>query len=142
MALQPALELTMSLPFEIDAYGTVAATVEQSKIWADRARAVIGTVLGERVYRPEFGCQAAATVFETEEETQAVLEADIRAAFLSHLPLCGLEGVDISIDEDTRVITAEVTYTLPNSELSVLQVGVATLNGDQPISEEITWRPL
>ena len=142
MGLRPTLELAIALPFRVDEYGTIAATVDQSKIWADRVRAVIGTAIGERVYRPEYGCAAALTVFETEEETEAVLQTDIRNAFLSYLPLCSLDEVTVSIDDETRIINAEVTYLLPNSEAFLLQVGVATLNGDQPISEDITWRPL
>jgi phage baseplate assembly protein W len=132
----------MSLPFRVDEYGTITATVDQSKIWADRVRAVIGTALGERVYRPEFGCVAATSAFETEEETEAILTSEISNAFLDYLPLCSLESVVVVIDEQTRVVNAEVTYTAPNSSTTTLQVGVATINGDQPISEDITWRPL
>jgi phage baseplate assembly protein W len=142
MALRPAVEVAIAMPFQVDEYGTISATVDQSKIWADRVRAVIGTAIGERIYRPEFGCEAASTLFDTEEETEAVLQSDIRNAFASYLPLCSLDDVVVTVDEQTRVINAEVTYLLPNSEVFSLQVGVATLNGDQPISEEITWRPL
>lgn len=142
MAIRPIRELTMSLPFRVDEYGTIAATIDPSKIWADRVRAVIGTAIGERVYRPEFGCAAATSVFETEEETEALLISEIRNAFSDYLSSCSLEDVTIVIDEQTRVINAEVTYTPPNSNTFSLQVGVATINGDQPISEEITWRPL
>lgn len=141
MAIRAVRELSMSLPFRVDAFGTIAATVDESKIWADRVRAVIGTAVGERVYRPEFGCRAATSVFETEEETEVLLRAEIRNAFLDYLPLCSLEDVTVSIDEITRVINAEVVYRTPSSNEYSLQVGVATINGDQPISEEITWRP-
>ena len=142
MAIRPIRELSMSLPFRVDEYGTISATIDQSKIWADRVRAVIGTAIGERVYRPEFGCTAATSAFETEEETEAILLAEIRNAFLDYLPLCLLEEVTVSVDEQTRIVNAEVTYTPPNSSTFSLQVGVATINGDQPISEEITWQPL
>lgn len=142
MGLRPALELAMSLPFRIDEYGTVAATVDESKLWADRVRSVIGTAIGERIYRPEFGCRAAQTVFETEEATEAILQADIRSAFQSYLPTCGLESVEVSYDEPSQILTAEVTYSTPSSDIASIQVGVATLNGDQPISEEITWQTL
>lgn len=142
MAIRPIRELSMSLPFRVDEYGTIAATIDQSKIWADRVRAVVGTALGERVYRPDFGCSAATSVFETEEETEALLVSEITNAFLDYLPLCVLDSVLVVIDEQTRIVNAEVTYTPPNSSTFTLQVGVATINGDQPISEEITWRPL
>jgi phage baseplate assembly protein W len=142
MALRPFRELVISLPFTIDEYGTVGATVDQSKIWADRVRGVIGTAIGERVYRPEFGSRAAFAFFETEQEAQAILETDIRAAFLSYLPLCGLEDVIVTVDPQTRVINAEVSYVIPNSEAYLLQIGIATLNGTQPLSEETTWQRL
>lgn len=142
MALRPAVELAMTLPFSVDEYGTISATIDQSKIWADRVRAVIGTAIGERVYRPEFGCNAAQTVFETEEETEAILNSDISVAFLNYLSACSLDSVTVTIDEETRTINAEVVYFTPNSQEAFLQVGVATLNGDQPISEDFTWLPL
>lgn len=142
MTLRPTIELAIALPFSIDAYGTIAATVDQAKIWADRVRSVIGTAVGERVMRPEFGCEAALNVFEPEESTVAILEDDIRRAFITFLPLCGLNGVSVSVNDETRVITAEVEYSTPNSESYLLQVGIATLNGTNPISEEITWQRL
>lgn len=142
MSIRPVRELTMTLPFKVDPYGTISATVDESKIWADRVRAVIGTAVGERVYRPDFGCKAATSVFETEEETEAMLLSEIRNAFLDYLPMCSLEEVQVSINEETRIVNAEVVYKTPSSNEFSLQVGVATINGDQPISEDITWRPL
>jgi phage baseplate assembly protein W len=48
-------EKTIALPFSVDPYGKVTVASDQSKIWADRVRSVIGTFLRERVMRPEFG---------------------------------------------------------------------------------------
>ena len=44
-------EKTLALPFSVDPYGKISVTSEQSKIWADRVRSVIGTTLRERVMR-------------------------------------------------------------------------------------------
>ena len=142
MALRPSLELAIALPFQIDAYGTILATVDQSKIWADRVRSVIGTAIGERIYRPEFGCAAAFKIFETEETTVNLVEEDIRRAFISFLPLCRLDETIVSVDEINRIINVEVVYTTPTAEQYALEVAIATINGTNPISEEITWRPL
>lgn len=135
-------ELAIALPFSVDEYGTIAATVTPSKIWGDRARSVIGTAVRERVMRPDFGCEATLSVFEPEESAMAILEEDIRRAFDEFLPLCTISSLNVSIDEYTRVISAEVVYNIPGSQDFFLNVGIATLNGTDPISEDSIWQPL
>lgn len=139
MTAQPVFELAISLPFKIDDFGTVAATIDQSKIFADRLRAVLGTALGERLYRPEFGCEAASIVYEDEDTVLNTIDADIRTAIKNFLPLLTIEAIEVSIDEYTRQITVEVVYSTPDATGYRLKVGVATIDGTQPISEEITW---
>lgn len=135
-----AYELAISLPFKIDPFGTVAATADQNKIWMDRVRSVIGTAMGERVFRSEFGCAVAGRTYDPEESVVAAIEDDIRAAFLSNLPLLTLVSIEVFLDEYTRVITAEVAYSTPTTSEVLVQVGIATLNGENPISEEIIWQ--
>lgn len=139
MSVQPAFELAISMPFTIDDFGTVGATIDQSKIWADRLRAVVGTALGERVYRPEFGCAAATSVYEDEEIVLATIQTDIRDSIKNFLPLIDTEKIDVTIDEYTRQITVEVVYSTPDATGYRIKVGVATIDGVNPISEEITW---
>jgi len=140
MAFQAVSELAIALPFSIDAFGQVAATSDQSKIWADRVRAVLGTALNERIYRPEFGCAVASGVYENEEYILSTIEQEIQEAFGAFLPLLSLDEVEVTIDEFTRVITAEVQYSTPGGADYITKVGIATVQGTDPIVEEMKWQ--
>lgn len=140
MALQPLRELAISLPFRIDSLGKVAATGSQDKIWADKVRGVIGTIPGQRVYRPDFGSAAGGRVYDSEEDVLASLEPQIRTAFKKHLPLLSIDSVSVDLDPVSRVITAEINYIVPSGADFVVRIGIATLNGTDPISEETQWQ--
>ena len=73
-------EKSLSLPFSIDAYGKVSVTSEQSKIWADRVRSVLGTSLRERVMRPTFGTLIPYAIFEGAETAEAEIKAEVEVS--------------------------------------------------------------
>lgn len=129
-------EIAMALPFSIDPYGKVTTTTEQSKIWADRVRSVIGTAYRERVMRSEFGTSIPYTAFDSQEEAQNRIENEIRNAFLIQLPLLTLSSVSSSFDEYTGFIYITVIYALPNDQKVSTTIGLASIKGTIPIYEE------
>lgn len=129
-------ETTISLPFSIDPYGKISTTTDQSKIWADRVRSVIGTAVKERVMNPEFGTRIPYTAFETQEEADLRIEDEARTAFLQQLPLLSLQSVSSAFDEYTGIITLEVVYALPNDRKVSTTIGLAAINGNLPLYEE------
>lgn len=140
MTLVPVNEIAIALPFKVDSFGTINATVSQTKIWQDRVRSVIGTALGERVYRPGFGCDAANKIYETEEYLMGTIEQDIKTAFQKFLPLLSLESVDVTLEEATRTIFAEVTYSTSDSAQYLIKVGIASIDGTNTLQEDILWQ--
>lgn len=140
MSISPLNEIAIALPFKIDSFGTVNASIDQSKIWQDRVRSVIGTAFGERVYRPLFGCAAATNIYESEEFILSTIEEDIRIAFQQFLPLLSLNSVEITLEESTRTIFAEVNYSTPSSAQYLIKVGIATIDGTNPVQEDIVWQ--
>lgn len=140
MALLPLAELSISLPFKIDALGKVGATIDQSKIWADRVRSVIGTALGQRVYRPSFGCNATLGVFDTEEYVLTSIEEDVSRAFSTYLPLLELEELSVEVNPSTQIIEVNIQYLTPSGVDYAVRLGIATINGTDPISEEFSWQ--
>jgi phage baseplate assembly protein W len=133
-------DLAISLPFKIDAIGKVAATVDQPKIWADRVRSVIGTSLGQRVYRPVFGCNATLSVFDTEDAVLTSIDTDIEAAFNNHLPLLSLLEVATEVSEKTEIITVNIVYQTPSGANYSVRLGIATISGSGPLTEEFAWQ--
>ena len=133
-------EIAMTLPFTISAYGSVAQTTDQNKIWADRVRSVVGTLVGERVMRPKFGSNIPQNIFENESDKQstlaAKLEDEIDGVFAKFLPLLTLNSVQVSFDDFENVVTAEIIYSLPNEELVTTNLGISTISSTSPITQE------
>ena len=76
-------ERAISLPFSIDSYGNVASTKDQSKIWADRVRSVVGTTVGERLMRPDFGTSIPFATFSGRELVAEITRQELFASFES-----------------------------------------------------------
>lgn len=133
-------EIAITLPFTISTYGSVAQTTDQTKIWADRVRSVVGTLVGERVMRPKFGANIPQNIFENESDKQstlaAKLEDEIDGVFTKYLPLLSLNSVQVSFDDFENVVTAEIIYSLPNEELVTTNLGISTISSTSTITQE------
>lgn len=130
-------ESTIALPFSINAFGNVATSSSQEKIWADRVRVVIGTALGERVMRPGFGTEIPSLVLGDAERGADALKDQVRLAFTRDLSLLELSSVDVSFDNTSGVLNVEIIYSLPNQQMQTVTMGFAKLTGNYPIIEEV-----
>lgn len=130
-------EKALSLPFSIDSYGNVSSTSDQSKIWADRVRSVLGTTVRERVMRSGFGTLIPFSLFDTESSAMSQVKTEVNKAFITQLALLRLDKTTVTVDEYTRVLTIEVIYALPNNEVVSTIVGVVLIDGANPIYEEL-----
>lgn len=140
MSSAPVRELAISLPFKIDALGKVGATVDQAKIWADRVRSVIGTAFGQRVYRPQFGCNATLSVYESQDLMKDQIIQDIEFAFREHLPLLTIDDINVEVELETQIINVNITYSTPSGLSYVVALGIASINTDGSVSEEFVWQ--
>jgi phage baseplate assembly protein W len=132
-----ASEKTISLPFSIDTSGMVGTTTEQSKIWTDRVRSVLGTSLRERVMRPTFGTLIPFSLFNNVENAIAEIKDEVTSAFARQLQLLTLDNVSVEQDLYNNHLEVTVTYALPNQELSRTSIGYVTVRGTLPIYEEL-----
>jgi phage baseplate assembly protein W len=129
-------EVALSLPFSIDPYGRVGSTQDQTKIWADKVRSVIGTALRERVMRPKFGTDIPLAVFENQEDAQTQIEFEVNQAFNEQLQKLTLQSVDSVFDEYTGIMQVEVIYALPNDEVTSTSIGLIRIEGNAIAIEE------
>jgi phage baseplate assembly protein W len=129
-------EVAISLPFSIDPYGRVGSTQDQTKIWADKVRSVIGTALRERVMRPKFGTDIPLAVFENQEDAQTQIEFEVNQAFNEQLQKLTLQSVDSVFDEYTGIMQVEVIYALPNDEVTSTSIGLIRIEGNTIAIEE------
>ena len=130
-------EYALSLPFSVDSYGKIASSKDQSKIWADRVRSVLGTTIRERVIRPNFGTLIPFALFNTETGAVSQVEAEVNKAFAQQLSLLNLQKVNVTVDQYTNVLTVEAVYGLPNNEVVSTVVGLVLVDGANPIYEEL-----
>ena len=130
-------EYAIALPFSVDSYGKISSTKDQSKIWADRVRSVLGTTIRERVIRPNFGTLIPFALFNTETGAVSQVEAEVNRAFAQQLSLLNLQTVNVTVDQYTNVLTVEAIYGLPNNEVVSTVVGLVLVDGANPIYEEL-----
>lgn len=135
MANKPT-EKAIFLPFSIDSYGSVSSTTDQTKIWADKVRSVVGTALGERVMRPEFGTDVVSGLYSGMSTASEAVRRNVYAAFAKYLPVLSLENVVVTVVDDSQM-SVEITYGLPNQIEVTTTVGVAYVQGTAPIYEEL-----
>jgi phage baseplate assembly protein W len=128
-------ERAIMLPFSITAYGSVGSTSDQSKIWADRVRTVLGTASRERLMLTRFGTLIPYALFENPDEAEAEIRGEVEKAFNTQLTLLQLTSVDVTIDTFTNIMNILVVYGLPNGEQVETNVGIVSLNCDTPLIE-------
>lgn len=130
-------EKALSLPFSIDSFGSVSVTVDQSKIWSDRVRSVLGTMLRERVMRPTFGTVIPYSLFNGGEPAIDEVKSEVTKAFTTQLQLLNLESTNVTLDQYTNVMNVEVVYALPNNEVVSTVVGLVLVDGANPLYQEL-----
>lgn len=130
-------QVAISFPFRIDEFGRVAVTTSEEKIWADRVRSVIGTTIGERVFRADFGTVISSQMFESTEIVEETVRSEIGRAFSKYLSALTLSDVFLAFDDRQTLLEVDVQYTLPTGEASSTVIGIASLNNNDPIREDL-----
>ena len=129
-------EVALTLPFSINPYGSVATTTDQSKIWSDRVRFVIGTNLQERILEPDFGTLVPTAFMETSDDAQSTIETEVERAFQQQLELLTFDSVEISFDDYTGTTNVNITYGLPNGEVTNTVVAISYISGNNQSVQE------
>jgi phage baseplate assembly protein W len=130
-------EIALTLPFSVSEFGTISTTTSQEKIWADRVRSAVGTAVGERVMRPDYGTEIPASTFDTLESAAEILKQQVELAFSRDLRLLKLVSTVVTLDSANSTLEAEITYSLPNRTTEVVLLGFATLDGNLPLTEDV-----
>lgn len=107
----------ISVPFRFDGYGNVATSTSSSRIWAGRMRSVMGTPTGQRVMRPDFGSDLPNNLFDVSLSAPGFIEASVNTAASRWLPDLDIVVVEVE-DEDTNNVSVNVTYQIPESQVT------------------------
>lgn len=100
-----------AFPVGTDRRGDVETSDAEADI-RESIHIILGTAKGERIMRPEFGCDIHEHVYSAASpETLNVIETDVREALVRWEPRIDIEEIDARTDEDdpTRVLV-EIEY--------------------------------
>jgi hypothetical protein len=86
--------------------------------------------------QPLFGTEIPYSVFSTQEDASILIERETQAAFETQLPLLSLQSVTTTFDEFTGIINVSTVYDLPNNTQVETVVGIAYIQGTNPIYQE------
>lgn len=89
------------------------------ELWASRLRMLVSTRRGERVMRPDYGCDLAGALFDPTKSLTP--ETAVRQAVVRHLP--ALEIVSVTVLEiGLSQLQVLIKYRTPNGSVDVLNV--------------------
>lgn len=100
-----------SFPVEPDHRGDVACSDAEGDI-QEAIRIILGTAKGERVMRPEFGCDIHDHVYAAATpETLNLVESSVREALVRWEPRIDVEAITATpSDDDPNEIRIEIEY--------------------------------
>jgi phage baseplate assembly protein W len=117
---------------------SVGATTNPKNIWQNRILLVLGTKPGERIMRPDFGCNLYTAVFESESNASQIAKDSITEAFTKWLPDLALKQIDPSFDKTTNNLIINILYGLPNGETDNVTINTGIFNRSGELLQEIT----
>ncbi|MEX1020458.1 MAG: GPW/gp25 family protein [Litorilinea sp.] len=103
----------LAFPLQVNSQGQVALVTGASDI-EQAIGIILGTIPGERVMRPEFGCRAWELVFAPNNaETRSLLTLYVRSALDFWEPRIQLEEVEVSTDpNDDATLLVDIRYEI------------------------------
>lgn len=105
-----------AFPLRTDPTGRMALVSREQEI-EESIRLILGTALGERPMRPEFGCAIHDYVFENADaETAAKVAAAVRASLRRWEPRIDVNDVLVSFDTiSANTIYIDIRYSVGES---------------------------
>ena len=129
-------EVALKLPLSLSD-GNLVISTTQNEIWADRVRIALGTRLGERVMRPNYGTKIGAAMFDTVSSTTDIVTKEVSRVFHEQFPLLEITTINSTFNEILNSLTITVVYLLPNKEQATTEVGIVTVSDTNAPFEEI-----
>lgn len=103
----------VSYPLTTDATGSVALVREQEEV-EQAILLILGTALGERPMRPEFGCRIHEHIFDpVNEATIGVIGLEVREALDRWEPRIEVQDVSVLVDrQQPGLLYIDITYAV------------------------------
>jgi hypothetical protein len=88
--------------------------------------------------RVNFGTKIPVNFFENVFLVSETIKEEVNQAFFNNLPELELEETIVVIDELLGLVNAEIKYFLPNRDQTAITIGIARINPNQPLEEELS----
>jgi uncharacterized protein len=106
----------LAFPFQVNSQGQIALVTGATDI-EQAIGIILGTIPGERVMRPEFGCRAWELVFAPNNaETRSLLSLYVQSALDFWEPRIDVEEVEVTTDpNDDATLLVDVRYQIKST---------------------------
>jgi phage baseplate assembly protein W len=99
-----------AFPVETDSRGDIEVSEAEADI-RESIRIILGTAKGERLMRPDFGCDIHDHVFSAvTPATLNLIESSVREALVRWEPRIDVESIDADTDENPNEVLIEIEY--------------------------------
>ena len=88
------------------------------------------------LFRSDFGTLVPTAFMETADDAATTISTEVERAFQLQLELLTFEGVDVSFDEYTGTTNVNITYGLPNGEVTNTVVAISYISGNNQSVQE------
>lgn len=103
----------IAFPFAVDRTGGIAFAASEVDVARQHIVSAVGTQPGERVMRPQYGCDTMSHLFDPNDAvTGGLLEAEIRQAVGELVPEVTLTEVAIGGDVGSGTVTITTAFVL------------------------------
>ncbi len=105
-----------AFPMRTDATGSIALVSHDREI-EESIRLILGTALGERPMRPEYGCAIHDYVFSTiDPDAAGRIASEVRASLVRWEPRIEVRGVDVTVDpQEQTLVYIDIRYSVGNT---------------------------
>lgn len=105
-----------AFPMRTDATGSIALVSHDREI-EESVRLILGTALGERPMRPEYGCAIHDYVFSTiDPDAAGRIASEVRASLVRWEPRIDVRGVDVTVDPlEQTLVYIDIRYSVGNT---------------------------
>ncbi|QCC51228.1 GPW/gp25 family protein [Halapricum salinum] len=99
-----------AFPVDTDSRGDIEVSAAEDDI-RESIRIILGTAKGERLMRPEFGCDIHDHVFSAvTPATLNLIESSVREALVRWEPRIDVESIDADTAENPNEVLIEIEY--------------------------------
>ena len=107
-----ALGFGMEFPIRIDQAGGLAVVTDEEKV-RQSILAILSTAKGERVMRPDFGCDIHSFVFAILDTSNlTMIKSAVRGALVRWEPRIDVGEIDLTVAGDGNRVEINVHYTI------------------------------